>query len=134
MTGRRDIESTWHVTLPSGFDDLQAEVEWNALRLPDGSVYRVPWPILTSKQIVGAFQLREDWQLPDAFVPLIGDFHDLVGLDYSEGSPTVIALDDARRTRRLFDDFDGFLAARFLADETPTDTSGIIEDESWLDI
>jgi hypothetical protein len=96
-------------------------------------VYKVPWPVLTPKQI-GAFNLREDWQLPDAFVPWIGDFHDLIGLDYSAASPSIIALNDARESQHLFDDFDAFLTARFLVDEPPTGTSVIIDEESWLDL
>ena len=134
MNDVHDIESTWRIALPVRFTELQTEQDWDALRLPDGSIYKVPWPVLSPKQIVDAFDLREDWQLPDKFVPLIGDFHNLVGLDYSVRSPSVNALNDARESRQLFDDFDTFLSARFLDDETPADTSGIVEEGTWLDL
>ena len=82
MSELHDIESTWRVLLPERFPALRDELDWNALRLPDGSVYKMPSPILTVQQIVDAFDIRRDWQLPTGFVPLIGDFHDLIGLDY----------------------------------------------------
>lgn len=130
----RDIESTWGIRLPSGFHELHSEADWNALRLLDGQVLKVPGHALSAKEIVDAFEVREDWQLPGTFLPLVGDFHDLIGLDFSSDPPRVVALNEERSSQFLFADFDAFLAARFLADESPSDTSGIIEGESWLDI
>ena len=134
MTELREIESTWRVALPRRFAELQADLDWDALRLPGGSVHKVPWPVLTLQQIVDAYALREYWHLPIGFLPLIGDFHVIIGLDYSVHSPTVIALNDARKSQHLFNDFDTFLAARFLVDEPRTERSGIVEKESCLDI
>ena len=66
----------------------------------------------------------------------MGDFHDLLCLDYRAGhEPAVVAVTDARVVVPLFHSFREFLAARVLREEpeAPPD-SGIIEKESWLDM
>lgn len=129
-----EIEKTWSVRMPERFAELYSESEWDSLQLANGSVFAVPWPILTAEQIIEAYDLREDWDIPNSIVPIIGDFHDLIGINYSTERPSVVFLNDARDSLCLFDDFDSFLDGRFLSEEESSDSSGIIEGESWLDI
>ena len=128
------IESAWGIKLPAGFGPLD-DLSWDAVRLPDGQDFQPPWPPLSSQEIIAARQVAEDWQVPLGLVPFMGNFHDLLCLDYRKSStPAVVYLDDERETRVLFTDFDSFLASRIELPEGKTDSSAIIESESWLDI
>lgn len=127
------IESAWGIKLPSRFGAVD-DIPWNAMRLPDGQHFRPPWPPLSSHEIIAARALAEDWQIPPCLVPFMGDFHDLICLDYRERStPAVVYVDDERSTRMLFTSFESFLDGRIELSEEEPDTSGIVESESWLD-
>ncbi|MFN0021553.1 MAG: SMI1/KNR4 family protein [Pirellulaceae bacterium] len=128
------IETAWQIRLPPYFNLLNSN-EWDAVTLPSGDVFVIRGELLTARNIVAARETAEDWDLPIGLLPIIGDFHDLICLDYRSGpEPKVVAMNDARQVQSLFPDFAAFLAARFLRqDPQNRDTSGIIERESWLD-
>ena len=128
------IETAWQIRLPPDFNLLNL-VEWDALRLPNGDVFIAHGEVLTPRKIAAARKSAEYWDLPSGLLPFLGDFHDLICLDYRSGpEPKVVAINDARQVRCLFPDFAAFLAARFLRDDPqPRADGGVIKSESWLD-
>jgi hypothetical protein len=93
----------------------------------------VPSSPLSTESIVAALKVAEEWDLPAGIVPFLGDFHDVICLDYRRSTePSVTVLDDARQARCKFPSFDAFLAARTLRDQTIKRPSRVIESESWL--
>ena len=128
------IETAWQIRLPPNFNVLNS-IEWDAVRLPTGDVFVVHGELLTARNIVAARETADDWNIPLGLLPIIGDFHDLICLDYRNGpEPKVVVINDARQEQSLFPDFAAFLAARFLRTDSPhREDCGIIESESWLD-
>lgn len=131
----QDIEATWGLSLPGRFPDLYQVQDRSAIRLPNGEVFRLPFPVMNYDEIVQAKNVAADWEIPGRVVPIIGDFHDLVCLDYLSGKqPCVIAMDDERTTRFLFDRFDAFLdAPRVEIEESPIKPPPVVKEKTWFD-
>ena len=127
------IETAWGVKLPPRFTELGAR-DFDALHLPDHTTLNVPWPTLTANELVHACNMAHDWDIPTGLLPIIGDFHNLICLDYRDGGePRIVMLNDARSVTPLFSSFASFVNARFLKDATvASNDSGVIDAESWL--
>ena len=133
----QSIESTWGVRLPDSFTDLLIRLQSAThSRLVSGDLFRLPFAPFIACEIVGARRLAHEWDIPDNLVPFMGDFHDLVCLDYRQRStPEVVALDDDRSEIRLSESVELFLSSLTSvsdAHERQKSASGIIESESWL--
>lgn len=132
MKSRHDAEREWAVELPPSMDSFVQDAR-DSCRLVGGQIVSLPFPPLTFEAIANAKDVAEDWDIPEGLVPIMGDFHDLVCLDYRRSSqPAVILIDDSRSEKALFDSFDGFMSALCVATETNTETVEIIKGESWL--
>ena len=121
----------WDVTPPAFLDDLLALPAGLELLLVNGPV-RVPWPMFRADEIASAFDILGDWDIPNNFIPVGGDFHNVLCLDASRPGPDLVLIDDARRELARFQDPSDFFAAIRSADPKLGDTSGIIQDKSWL--
>lgn len=121
----------WEATPPPFLDDLLALPAGLELLLANGQV-RVPWPMFRADEIASAFAILGDWDIPNNFIPVGGDFHHILCLDVSRPVPDLVLIDDARRELARFQDPSDFFAAIRFADPKLGDTSGIIEDKSWL--
>lgn len=132
----KDIEKAWGLSLPKRFPELYQEQGRSAIRLPNGEVFRLPFPVMNYDEIVQAKQVAADWEIPERVVPIIGDFHDLVCLDYRSGKqPCVIAMDDERMTQHLFDTFDAFLDAPSVEiEESPIKPPPVVKEKTWFDL
>ncbi len=66
----------------------------------------------------------------------MGDFHDLICLDYRSGvEPSVTMIDDARKERAIFESIDGFLDAPKVEEKNEKRSlSGINKKTSYLNI
>ena len=133
MNARIDAERKWSVLLPQRLDSFTNESR-DACQMIDGEIVPLPSPPLSFEAIAQTRLVAEDWKIPTGLVPIMGDFHDLVCLDYRRSSQAaVVLLDDERNERALFDSFDGFLDALCTAPASTGSVDGIIEEESWLD-
>jgi hypothetical protein len=132
------IESTWGVRLPDSFSSLLLRVSSAThARLVSGDLFRLPFPPFTAQEIVDARRLAPEWDIPDNLVPVMGDFHVLVCLDYRQRStPAVVFLDDDRNEVLLSESVDLFVSSltSLPEDQKAASDSGIIESETWLDI
>lgn len=88
-------------------------------------------PFWSEVEITQSGQVQDDWGLQTHFVPFYGDWHTIICLDLRDGS--VRLLDDNRDSVFRWPSVDCFVKSLKLKAETPTDTSGIIENQSWLD-
>lgn len=86
----------------------------------------------TSSEIDHALQIQGEWDLPPTLVPFYGDWHDLICLNTQNGA--IVMLDDERKVVFAWPSHDEFLKSLKSVEESPPDTSGIIESESWLDL
>ncbi|RYD64818.1 MAG: hypothetical protein EOP83_08845 [Verrucomicrobiaceae bacterium] len=134
MEGMSEVERVWGVSLPSGLASLVIDAR-DACWLASGEMVRLPFPAFTLQQMVDAKLVAGDWEIADGLVPIMGDFHDLVCLDYRRAAePVVILLDDDRNETALFDSFDEFFSALCVAPErTDGPIKKIVEKDSWLD-
>lgn len=89
-------------------------------------------PFWSETEITRAKQIQEDWGLPRYLVPFYGDWHTVICLDLRDGS--VRLLDDKRISVFQWPSVHSFVQSLKLKPETPADTSGVVEGESWLDI
>ena len=85
-----------------------------------------------AEEIASAFAILRDWEIPNNFIPVGGDFHDLLCLDVSKPDPDLVLIDDARRELARFPNPSDFFAIIRSADPRLGNTSGISEDKSWL--
>ena len=121
----------WEATPPPFLDDLLALPAGLELPLANGYI-RVPWPMFRAEEIASAFAILRDWEIPNNFIPVGGDFHDLLCLDVSKPDPDLVLIDDARRELARFPNPSDFFAIIRSADPRLGNTSGISEDKSWL--
>ena len=134
MEGMREAEIASGVTLPPGMNSFVHD-DRDACRLADGEILRLPFPPLTFQQIAEAKAVADDWEIPEGLVPIIGDFHDLVCLDYrrSEG-PSVVLIDDDRNEMPLFGSLDEFCEALCVVPERASSSiKRVVEKDSWLE-
>lgn len=106
------VESAWGIKLPSRFLELYDHDGWHMIALPNGQEFQCPMSLMLCSEIVSAKGTADDWQIAPGLVPFMGDFHDLICLDYRSGvEPSVTMIDDARNERAIFESIDGFLDA-----------------------
>jgi len=108
-------------------------VTFNVIRKVESSVelYHLFWSL---SEIESSLEMREDWSVPNTLIPFYGDWHDLFCLDTVTGS--IIELSDDRSEVykwKTITDFNESLIPSKDWEETPADTSGIIDSESYLD-
>lgn len=122
------IEARWALQLPNRFGEFIARVaDATHAKLDTVERFELPAAPLEPSEIVDAADVAADWGIPDRLVPIIGDFHDLVCLDYRAGMPPkVIVLNDKREETFLFETFDRFLDALVSEPEEPSDLSRIV--------
>src|SRR4051812_46348641 len=110
------VGKTWGGTLPENLHPLSAGGPPKAGRVA-GSTFSMPWPALTLPEIAAARATREDWELAVGYVPVMGDFHNLVCLDYRKSaSPEVVVIDDDRNEIARFNSIDELIGALTDAD------------------
>lgn len=128
------VEAAWGVQLPKRFAEVYDRDSWYMIELPDGHEYRCPGFLLNCSEIVSAKTTAEDWEIRQGLVPFMGDFHDLLCLDYrSNAEPSITLLDDARNEKKIFESIDGLLDAPKIEEKTERlDTTGIDAGKSYL--
>jgi len=99
-----------------------------------GQMFSVPWPPLTPDEILGAAAVADDWEILVNYVPVMGDFHDLVCLAFEPGAPPqVVILNDSRIELARFATIGAFVESISYPDEPKRSTEDIIRSKSWLD-
>ena len=133
MTTREQVEDAWGVTLPPQLDSLRT-LAFDSFCSTEGKLVPLPAPVLSLDEVLQAKSVAEDWKIPTGLVPIIGDFHDLVCLDYRQSHvPAVVVINDDRAESRIFDSFDEFVKALSMSPSDRTNRREIIEGESFLD-
>lgn len=122
------VEERWRVKLPDRFNELFERVpDATHVKLRTGELFELPYSLLDPDEIVDAADVALDWEIPEKIVPIIGDFHDLVCLDYrSTISPQVVALNDERELKFLHETLDEFLEGLVSEPAEPFDPSDIV--------
>ena len=82
-------------------------------------------------EISQATKVQEEWDLPASLVPFYGDWHTVLCLNLLSGA--VELLNDQRQVLFTWPSVSEFVNCLVFESESPIDTSGIIEGESWLD-
>jgi hypothetical protein len=128
----RETEKTWGYEFPAELEKLD-QVEPNQGVLINNALVVLPWPPLSETEIISAHDVASDWNLKPNFVPVMGDFHNLVCLDYSNPScPEVVIINDRRKELVRYKSLSNFLLSLVNLPEEDIETKGIIEEESWL--
>ncbi len=103
-------ETLWVRKFPAEMDEV-ARIEPNTGVRTDGELHEVPWPPLTSEKIIAAKEIAAEWDLHPELVPIMGDFHNLVCLDYRTTEPQVAIVNDDRTEIVRFENARKFLDA-----------------------
>lgn len=123
----------WGIEFPEEMENV-SRIDPGKGVLIGGQPVGLPWPPLSATEISTAQKVAADWQLPPNFIPIMGDFHDLVCLDYSrKNNPGVVIINDAREELVRFESLKIFLQSLVIVVEGNSNQREIIEDESWLD-
>jgi hypothetical protein len=132
MKDIRETEQVWGVTLPEELKSFVNDTR-DACRKENGEIINLPFPPLTFTQIIAVHSIAQDWNIRAGLVPIMGDFHDFVCLDYRDDAiPVVVLIDDYRNERTLFNTFGEFFTALCLAPERTVSSDAVIQDKSWL--
>ena len=103
---------------------------WEAVRA--GSIaISLSHSFWSDAEIENAEKVKADWGVPEILAPFYGDWHDLICLNVESGA--IEMLDDDRHCLFAWQSPDEFLNCLEHATKPLTDTSGIIESESWLE-
>ena len=130
----REAEKKWGVAFPAGIERIGRK-EANRGVMIDNQATSLPWPPLSASEILLARDAATDWKLEPAQVPVMGDFHDLVCLDYTKSdNPEVIIINDEREILVRYTSLEQFLRSLIIVDNSKEGENGAIENESWLDI
>lgn len=119
----------WNVPPPS-FIDALISISADKEFLVKGSRVSIPWPFFTPQQMVNAFSILDDWEIPKNLVPISGDFHDLLCIDI-ENSGEIVVLDDSRIEIVRFSSADELMNSLQVS-ESEYSEKGIIERKSWF--
>jgi hypothetical protein len=126
------VQNAWNLSVPPEAAQLLS-IEAGAVVAAGGSDVSVPWPPFTIAQICSAASVAEDWNIPKNFLPLGGDFHDLICLDFNtERGPSVVIINDERIEKARFGSIAEFVGAIRIVEDEPTGTNGIIPGKSFL--
>jgi hypothetical protein len=129
----REAEKKWGYEFPAELEKIR-QLEPNQGVLINNALVVAPWPPLSETEITSAHDVALDWNIKQSYVPIMGDFHDLVCLDYSNNScPEVVIINDLREELICYKSLNNFLLSLVNLPEEDMDTKGIIEEESWLD-
>ena len=129
---KSQVEARWKVKLPDEIETIRS-IEPNQSVVTERGPVDLPWPPLSHEEIIQAKETARDWQLKREYVPIMGDMHDLVCLDYSlTGEPEVVVVDDDRNELARFSSLRHFLDALTDTGIEPK-RKKIVEDKSWLD-
>ena len=104
--------------------------KYNAVRT-DSEVVSLCHCFWTKSMIEVAKHLQAEWEVAPTLIPFYGDWHDLICLNTQNGSIEMI--DDNRRMLFVWPSHTVFLSSLEMKLEVPSDSSGIIESESWID-
>lgn len=121
----------WNAVPPPFLNQL-LELSAGLELLLGNRLVNLPWPFLGAGQIASAFSILDEWEIPNNLIPIAGDFHDLLCLDTCTRNFEIVVVDDARNELARFADASDFFAAIRFQESSKVDTSGIIEEESWL--
>jgi hypothetical protein len=120
----------WKTKPPPFFERLLSISAGYELRVGDECL-RLPWPFFTPEEMISAFPIKSDWEIPDHLVPIAGDFHDLLCVDASTQRNEIVVLNDSREELVRFRSFEEIVAClRAVEENAPT--AGIVESKSWL--
>ena len=103
---------------------------FNFVRARD-KLHKLNLPFWSKAEIERVSRVHEEWEVPKPLVPFYGDWHTVMCLDPKHG--TILLLDDKRNVVFTWATTKDFVQCLASEPEVPGDTSGIIEDESWLD-
>ncbi|MFD1157673.1 SMI1/KNR4 family protein [Roseovarius aestuarii] len=125
-------ESRWNVKLPEEIEAI-GSIEPSQGVVTEAGPIHLPWPPLSFDEIARTKETAQDWQLNRNYVPIMGDMHDLVCLDYSlSKEPEVVVVSDDRNELARFTSLRHFLdSLTDMADESHC--MKIVADKSWLD-
>ena len=129
-----DLISLWNYPIPAKVDAL-LKVEPTSYVFFDGKKIDVPWPPLSLKEIASAHGVADDWDIPKGFVPVMGDFHDLVCLSFNEPMCSeVVIINDERTELARYASIEEFMSNIQTDEDEPLDlnSKNDLVDE-WLD-
>ena len=94
-------------------------------------------PFWSRDEIIKGLTIKKEWDVPDDLIPFYGDWHDVLCVSAVTGE--IVLLDDERMSISIWkngDDFLNCLSTDTINDEgsSTREGSGIVEDQSWLDI
>jgi hypothetical protein len=128
-----EAEKKWGYEFPDELERI-ARLEPNQGVLINNQPVSLPWPPLSDLEISSAYDIAADWNLRSSFIPIMGDFHDLVCLDYAESShPEVVIINDNRQVLIRYKSLNCFFRSLVIIQDEKLDSNGVIEEESWLD-
>lgn len=105
-------------------------LKFNAVR-KGNSINRLYHSFWNEEDIAKSRSIQGEWEIPKSLVPFYGDWHTVICLDMRDGS--VQQLDDERQISFSWPSIHEFESCLLLVPEKPTDLSGMIESESWID-
>jgi hypothetical protein len=120
----------WNVLPPSFIDEIKA-IPADQELIVNGLRHSIPWPTLSPEELVSAFHLLDDWEIPKHLIPIAGNFHDLLCVDISQNNEIVV-LDDSRDEVVRFHDIAQLVKSLRTAESSAL-SEKIIKSKSWLD-
>lgn len=107
--------------------------KYNAIQL-NNSIKSLTLPFWPIKEIEESDDMKDDWEVNKNYIPFYGNWHDLFCIDISSSTLSIIYINDDRDIIHKWEDIDSFLnALRHIPEGGYRDTSGIIDEESYLD-
>lgn len=106
---------------------------YNSIRTASGDEW-LGFCFWSLHEVEESLDKRAEWDVDDRLIPFYGDWHNLFCLNSSSISYEVVAIDDDRNVVRKWKSFSTFKESLFWRDAESVNDSGIIADESWLDV
>ena len=106
--------------------------QYNAIQLKD-KIESLVFSFWSMKKIEDAEKIKEDWDIKENWIPFYGDWHTLFCVDLSSPTPSIIYINDEREIIHRWETIELFVNSLRKIEESKSDTSGIIDEESYLD-
>jgi hypothetical protein len=126
------IKNVWKVKLPFEEMDIINKISSHLIIRRKNKTIPLPWPPLSDEEICSAKAVAKDWDLKDCYLPIMGDFHNLVCVDFTNRTKIeIVVLDDERNEQIRFNTIKDFLYSLETAEPKNPDISGKVK--VWLD-
>lgn len=130
----QEAEKKWGIIFPPEIKEVGSIGADRGVLIGDKPT-TLPWPPMSPSEVCSAKDVANDWGLAASFVPIMGDFHNLVCLDYTNlQNPELVIINDDRKELIRYESINEFLHALITMPDEDVDISGVIKQGSWLDI